>query len=118
MKALAKLVVIIGVVVLGYFIYENYLVSPADEEQAPESVASTPLSVAPEIPETCRPLIKELENAIYGAATHQSSFAGRNAAYRRFQSCLQEAGFSNAEVDAAVKKVETRVQGYLKQDGG
>ncbi len=117
MKSLAKLAVIIGIAVFGYFIYETYLVSPADEEEAPETAASVQVQNAPEIPETCRPLIKELENAIYGSATHHTSFASRNATYRRFRSCLQETGFSKAEVEAAVKELETRLQEDLKQDG-
>ena len=117
MENIKKLVILIVVVVAGYFIYQNFLVSPPDEEEDSEMVEAMSADELPAIPDTCSPLVKKMENAIYGAASHQSSFAGRNAAYREFQSCLEKAGFSDAEIDGTVAQIEARVQGYLKQDG-
>jgi hypothetical protein len=117
METLKKLVIIIVIAVAGYFIYQNYLVSPPDEEEDSGVVESIPADELPAIPEKCQPLAKNLENAIYGQASHRSSFASRNTAYRSFQSCLREAGFSDTEIDGTVAQIETKVKGYLKQDG-
>ena len=117
METIKKLVILIVVIVAGYFIYQNFLISSPDEEDGSDVVESIPADELPAIPDTCRPLVKKLENAIYGAATHESSFASKNAAYREFHACLHKAGFSGAEIDGTVAQIETRVQGWLNQDG-
>jgi hypothetical protein len=64
-----------------------------------------------------RILHENLENAIYGAASGRVSFAQRNLAYRKFQSCLRDAGFSDHQIKGTVTEIEERVKRYLKQDG-
>jgi hypothetical protein len=117
MESVKKLVILIVVIVAGYFIYQNFIASSNDEEYGPDVVESIPADELPEIPDACRAQAENLESAIYGAATHQSSIASKNVAYRKLRSCLNEAGFSDAEIDGTVAQIETKIHGRLKQDG-
>ena len=37
--------------------------------------------------------------------------------YRKFQSCLKDAGFSDPEITSTVTEIEDRVNRHLKQNG-
>ncbi len=118
-----KLIVLVVLVVAGYFAYQHvYLAqqeTAAVEEEESSSVESEYYVADPDapIPEGCQSLATNLENAIYGHATGRASFSQRNSAYRKFKSCLRAEGLSDVQIDSTVKRLEDRVQGYLKQDG-
>lgn len=117
-----KLILIVVLVVAGYFAYQHFYVAPQEEAVVEEEAAPVDSSTfyhepAPPIPEACKTLAKNLENAIYGNQTGQVSFAQRNTAYRKLQSCLRAEGLSGSDMERVIKELETRVKGYLNQDG-
>jgi len=71
---------------------------------------------SPPIPESCEAASKTAENAMYGAAEHQVSFAQRNRAVRIFQSCLREEGLTDRQVQRAMAAKEEKVRRYLEMD--
>ena len=111
-----KLIIIVVLVVAGYFAYQHFYVPTQDEDVAEEeSVADTGSyynEPAPPTPDACKDLATNLENAIYGNNKGQVSFSQRNFAYRKFRSCLRENGFSDTQINSAVGEIETRVKGY------
>ena len=60
----------------------------------------------PPIPEGCEEFGGKLANAFYGHETGQVSFAQRNQADRKFQSCLKDSGFSDVQISNAVAAVK------------
>lgn len=88
------------------------------EARAPDRKEMTPTIDSPPIPEECQSDASTAENAMYGAQNHQVSFAQRNRAVRKFQSCLREQGLSDAEIEAALEAKKEKVRRYLKMDAG
>lgn len=84
----------------------------SDEKRVSGTIESPP------IPDECQSDASTAENAMYGAQNHQVSFAQRNRAVRKFQSCLREQGFSDPEVEAAIEARKEKVRRYLKMDAG
>jgi len=83
-----------------------------EERRVPDALESPP------IPDECQADASTAENAMYGAQNHQVSFAQRNRAVRKFQSCLRDQGFSDQEVEAALEARKEKVRRYLKMDAG
>ena len=118
-----QLVIIVLLVVAGYFAYQHFFAAPpeeavTEEEEAPADSGSPAMEQPPPTPDSCKAAAKNLENAIYGHATGESSFAQRNTTYRKFQACLREAGFSDGQINGATAEIEERVKRFVKQDGG
>lgn len=120
-----KLIILVVLVVAGYFAYQHFYIAPQEEavmEETEEADAVTDYNYntesQPALPEGCQTLATTLENAIYGNKTGEVSFAQRNKAYREFKSCLRAEGFSGDQIDTAVNEIEDRVEGYLNQDSG
>lgn len=119
-----KLIILVVLAVAGYFAYQHFYVVPEDEagweeeaEYEETGYESYSAGSAQPVPEGCQTLAANLENAIYGNKAGQVSFTQRNTAYRKFRSCLRAEGFSGNQIESTIKELETRVQGYLKQDG-
>ncbi|MEW6078506.1 MAG: hypothetical protein AB1724_11885 [Thermodesulfobacteriota bacterium] len=115
-------IIIIVLVIAGYFAYQHFFAGSSDdvaveEEAAVESDASA-IEQPPPIPESCKMLAGNLENAIYGNIKGQTSFAQRNTAYRKFHSCLSDAGFTDPQINGAAAEIEARAKRYAGQDGG
>ncbi len=115
MDALKKLVTLIIVIAAGYFLYHFFVATPDTEYD--ETEETIPAYALPSIPETCQSNVQELEKAIYGHGSHQSSAGHLNIAHRELESCLREAGFSEAEISGTVEQIKIKIQGYLKKDG-
>ncbi len=117
-----KKIILLIIVVAGlYFAYQNYYHgSQEDVVEDTETKADTASYSQPQntdLPASCQALAKNLENALYGSATGQVSFGQRNTAYRKLRSCLRDEGFSNAQIEDAIKGIESRTKRYLEQDG-
>ena len=116
-----QLVILVALVVAGYFSYQQFFSTPQQENASEEDVSidsgSFSIDQLPPIPGNCEGPAKNLENAIYGSGSGQVSFAQRNTAYRKFQSCLRDAGFSTPQINGTIAEIENRVKGYLNQDG-
>jgi hypothetical protein len=107
-------IIIVVLVVAGYFAYQHFFAgSPDDaaveEESAVESDSSA-IEQPPPIPESCKMLATDLENAIYGNDKGQVSFAQRNVAYRKYRACLGKAGFTDPQINGAVAETEARAK--------
>ena len=117
-----KLIILVVLVVAGYFAYQHFYIPPQDEAAMEEEDTASDYNYnnepQPAFPEGCQALATSLENAIYGNKSGEVSFAQRNKVYREFKSCLRAEGFSGAQIDDAVKEIEERVKGYLNQESG
>ena len=118
-----KLIFLILIAVIGYFAYQHFLGAPQQDDLTVEEETSTDSeSISdedlPPIPESCKKQAKNLENAIYGSASGQVSFAQRKTAYNKLTSCLREAGFSESQIDGTIAEIEERMKNYIKQDSG
>jgi hypothetical protein len=116
-----RLIILVVLVAAGYFAYQHFLNAPGneaatEEEAAVSDTGSYSGEQPPPLPDSCAELGKNLENAIYGNTTGQTSFAQRNTAYRKFVSCLRDAAFSDAQINGTVAKIEERAKGYARQD--
>jgi hypothetical protein len=110
-----QVIIIVVLIVAGYFAYQHFYAGPSDDaavEQEQSAVESdaTAIEPPPPIPETCKMLAGDLENAIYGNEKGQVSFAQRNAAYRKFRACLGKAEFSDPQINGAVAEIEARAK--------
>jgi hypothetical protein len=118
-----QVIIIILLVIAGYFAYQHFFAGSSDdaaveeEEAAVESDASA-IEQPPPIPESCKMQAGNLENAIYGNIKGQTSFAQRNTAYRKFRSCLSDAGFTDPQINGAAAEIEARAKRFAGQDGG
>jgi hypothetical protein len=122
METFKKILILIIALVVGYFVYVNFFADSTEDvddedSQTYESGEAIPSGELPPIPDSCKRQETNLENAIYGAGTHQSSIAQRNNAARAFEKCLKDAGFSQAEIDGTIAQVQQKVARLLKQDG-
>ena len=117
-----QLIIIIVLIIAGYFAYQHFYVGPPDdaaveEEEAVSESDESVIEQPPPIPESCKMLAGNLENAIYGKINGQTSFAQCNTASRKFRSCLGDAGFTDPQINGAVAEIEARAKRYADQDG-
>jgi hypothetical protein len=122
METVKNIIILIVLVVIGYFVYVNFFASSTDDvgdgnEDSYEAEEVIPADQLPPIPDSCQTKAKNLENAIYGAATHQSSFAQRSNASHVLSQCLSDAGFSEAEIHGTIAQIQQKVNKLLKKDG-
>jgi hypothetical protein len=114
---------IVLLIVLGIAFYHHFYGSAEREETTAEVAGEAekePISAesASPVPENCRGEAEAAENALYGAANHQVSFAQRNRTLRKFQACLRDEGFSDEQVEAVMTAKKEKVKRYLKMDQG
>jgi len=122
MEAFKRIIIIIVVVVAGYFIYQNFFTSSLDnpennDDNISESTGPVSAEDLPPIPDSCTSLEKDLENAIYGVATHEISFTQRNRISREFAACLGNADFSEEQIQATIAQIQKKVDEFAKKDG-
>lgn len=94
--------------VAGYFTYQ-YLIVPWLEGYSPAE--PTALEYLPLIPPECEGKGKNMADAIYGNDIGRVSFSQLNHATRSFQTCLKNAGFSDADVNGTYDKIKEEVMG-------
>ncbi len=116
METVKKVATLAVAIVIGYFLY-SYFMMPADEQYYEVEETDIPAYLLPSIPDSCSSDAQNFEKAIYGHGSHQASFAQRNRAHRKFESCLKESGFSDAEIRGIIEQLENKIKGYLIQDG-
>lgn len=92
--------------VAGYFSYQHLVIPWLDGQTPAEPVAEAYL---PPIPPECEGKSKDMADAIYGRDIGRVSVAQLNRATRIFQTCLKNAGFSDAEVNGTYNKVKADV---------
>ena len=109
-----QVIILIILVVVGYFAYQHFFSAPQQETTTEDDVSIDSGSQLPPLPEDCERLAKTLEDAIYGSAIGRVSFAQRNRAYRKLQSCLQDADFSDSEINDTIAEIEERVKRDLE----
>lgn len=109
MEKMKNLAILVVVIAAGYFVYQHYFANTATPEDEEEYIVTSDL---PPVPETCRPMVQDVENAIYGVRIGQVSVAQKNRQYGRFADCLMEAGFSKAEVRGVLAKIEDKISKY------
>ncbi len=109
-----QLIVLVVMVVAGYFAYQHFSTPPqqeaATEEEASIDSGSVSTETLPPIPEHCAESARNLESAMYGASFGQVSLAQRNMAYRKLLSCLREAGFSDSRINGIIAEIEKRAK--------
>ena len=117
-----QLIILIALVVVGYFAYQHFFIpqQQKDTEEEDSSIDSGSFSInqLPPIPESCEAQAKKLENAIYGVALNEVSYAQSKYADHKFRSCLRNAGFSETQMNGSIAEIEERVKGYRIHDVG
>ena len=113
MKNIVILIIIIGI---GYFAYQHFFSTPLSDTPSEHEIETVAEDDLPPIPDSCERLSQDYENAVYGQAKGQASFAHRNRAGRALVSCLQKEGFSEAEINGTLSKIEKDVERFLRQE--
>jgi hypothetical protein len=108
-----QVLVLVVATLICYFAYQNFFVASAPETAQEENVSIDTDSFTnqlPDIPVSCENHVKNLENAVYGSVSGQVSFAQRSVAYRKLQSCLRDADFTDSQINAVVGGIEKRAK--------
>ncbi len=102
MKNFIYLAVLVAV---GYFAYQYFLIPWLDDVVPVESTNDENL---PPIPDVCRVKGKIVEDAIYDRKLGKISDVLLDQYILRFQTCLKNAGFSDADIDGTYEKTKER----------
>ena len=94
--------------VAGYFAYQYFVVPWLQGDPPAEPTAQAYL---PPVPEECEGKSRDMADAIYGRDIGRVSVAQLNRATRVFQTCLKNAGFSDAEINGTYDKIKAEVMG-------
>lgn len=98
------------VAVAGYFGYQYYLSSSTPETAKVSGDSGSASSVyVPPVPTECEGKGRTMGDAIYGYDIGRVSVSQLNFATRSFQSCLRDAGFSDAEINATYDTIKEDV---------
>lgn len=106
-----NLILVIILAVAGYFAYQHFIAPQEETEEEDTSISRDQL---PPIPEKCKRKAKNFKNAVYGAASGETSFTQRNLAEREFRSCLHNEGFSDPEIQGTVAELADQAKAYLE----
>ena len=108
-----QLIIIIVLGISGYFAY-HYFIESSQQASHSEGTQSngniTYSGPTPQIPSECETKGKALESAIYGNNLGRTSFAKRNHARYSFESCLQNAGFTDSQISETIAAIEESVK--------
>ena len=102
-----KWVFLIVLVAIGYFAYQNFLVPWLDDFAPPKTITGDDL---PPIPDVCRVKGKIVEDGIYDRKIGKISDVLLDQYRIRFQTCLGNAGFSDADINATYEKMRERAE--------
>jgi hypothetical protein len=106
MKALIFAVILVAA---GYFAYQYYNESLTETSSEPGGDGAASYGYVPPIPAECEGKAGNMGDALYGYDIGRVSVAQLNFATRSFQSCLRDAGFSDAEINAAYDTIKEDV---------
>ena len=102
-----KMVFLAVLVAVGYFAYQYFLIPWLDDFAPAESTTGKNL---PPIPDACRLKGKIVEDGIYDRKKGKISDVLLDQYTLRFQTCLTNAGFSNADIDGTYEKIKERAE--------
>ena len=102
-----KLIFLVFLVAVGYFAYQYFLIPWLDDFAPAESTTGENL---PPIPDACRLKGKIVEDGIYDRKIGKISDVLLEQYTLRFQNCLTNAGFSNADIDGTYEKMKERAE--------
>ena len=100
-----KLVFLAVLVAVGYFAYQYLLIPWLDDFAPPESAPGENL---PPIPDECRVKGKIVEDGIYDRRIGKISDVLLDQYTLRFKTCLENAGFSDADIHGTYLKIKER----------
>lgn len=106
MKALIFAVILAAA---GYVAYQYYNESRTETSAEPADAGTASYGYVPPIPAECEAKAGTMGDAIYGYDIGRVSVAQLNFATRSLQSCLRDAGFSDAEINAAYDAIKNDV---------
>ena len=92
--------------VAGYFAYQNFIVPWLEGDTPAEPTASEYL---PPLPQECEGVARKMADAIYGRDIGRVSVSQINHSTRSFQTCLKNAGFSDADINGTYDKIKADV---------
>ena len=104
MKNLFFLAVLLAV---GYVTYQYFIIPWLDDFAPAESITDDNL---PPIPDTCRVKGKIAEDAIIDRKLGKISDVVLNQYTSRFQTCLKNEGFSDADAEETYEKIKVRAE--------
>ena len=110
MKNLIFVAVLLAV---GYFTYQYFIIPWLDDFAPAESTTGDNL---PLIPDTCRVKGKIAEDAIYDRKIGKISTVLLDQYTLRFQTCLKNAGFSDADAEGTYAKIKERAEDRSRAD--
>lgn len=102
-----KLVFLAVLLTIGYFAYQYFLVPWLDDFAPAESNTSENL---PPIPDVCRVKGTIVEDGIYDRKIGKISDVLLDQYTLRFQTCLENAGFSDADIVGTYQKMKERAE--------
>ena len=108
MKNLILLTILLAI---GYFTYQNFIIPWLDDFAPAESTTGENL---PPVPDACRVKGGIVEDAIYDRKSGKISDVLLDQYKLRFETCLKNAGFSEADVDGTFENINQRAEHRTK----
>ncbi|MGI9569118.1 MAG: hypothetical protein ACR2PH_05125 [Desulfobulbia bacterium] len=102
-----KLIFLAVLLAIGYFTYQYFIIPWLDEFAPAESITNGNL---PPIPDTCTVKGRIVEDAIYDRKIGKISDVLLDHYKLRFQTCLENAGFSDADVKGTYENLKERAE--------
>jgi hypothetical protein len=102
-----KVVFLICLVSIGYFAYQYFLIPWLDDFAPAESSVGKNL---PPVPDVCRVKGKIVEDAIHDRKSGKISDTLFDQYKLRFETCLKNAGFSDADRDGTYEKIKQNAE--------
>jgi len=102
-----KVVFLAVLAAVGYFAYQSFLI-PWLEDYAPAEPASG--QNLPPLPDVCRAKGGIVEDAILDRKSGKISDVLLDQYTLRFKTCLKNAGFSDADIDAGYQTIKQRAE--------
>ena len=110
-----KLIFFTVLLTVGYFAYQYFIIPWLADLAPAESITDDNL---PSIPDTCRVKGKIVEDAIIDRKSGKISDVLLNQYTVRFQTCLKNAGFSDADAEGTYERIKKRAENRLNAASG
>ena len=106
-EILKNLILLAILLAIGYFTYHYFIIPWLDDFAPAESTTGEYL---PTIPDECRVKGKILEDAIHDRELGKISPVLLDQYKLRFQTCLKNAGFSDADAEETYERIKGRAE--------
>ena len=107
MEIMKNLILLTILLAIGYFTYQYFIIPWLDDFAPAES---TTIEYWPTIPDECRVKAKILEDAIYDRELGKISTVLLDQYTMRFQTCLNDAGFSDSDAYETYIKIKEHAE--------